>query len=432
MRRSFKMLAAAAVAAMAVPALAATPANLISIVGQPLPGSGGLNVTGLNTAYVAGNGKVGFVGTLSDTARFVYFENQIIFRSTDVVGISLTGAEGTMGVGNLGEFAYSPSIDGADGIWTQVGKLARGTDPAPDMPGMFHTFGSRPRMTADGTAYWVGGITNVPGSSTTQQRVFWKGTTTGGPPALGAILVGGQAIAGETLTNTGIEFPYSVSDNNQHLINRVTFSGSTATDAAVVLNGTSVVAREGFPTHPGASFNWQGFRFVGVNNSGNWIVYGDDNGPTTSDDILVYNGDVVARQGNSLAGVTLGTTIDAAAINNLNQIIQIWDLTSGTDEGLFFGNANDVGSSILLLRTGDELDVTGNGVADYVLTDFNASATITDPLAFGDDGLVYLDVDLAPIGGGTAERAIISVVVPEPGAISILAIGAAGLLRRRR
>jgi hypothetical protein len=123
-----------------------------------------------------------------------------------------------MGVGNSGEFAYSPSIDGEDGVYSHIGTLIRGKESAPGMPGMFNTFASRPRMTEDGTAYWVGGITNVQGSSTTQVRVFWKAETAGGVPSLTPLLQGGQQIAGETLTNTGIEFPYGVSTNNANTI----------------------------------------------------------------------------------------------------------------------------------------------------------------------------------------------------------------------
>jgi len=395
----------------------------------PAGAPAGDTISALNTAYVAGNGKVGFVGTLSPSStRFVWFDTGIKFLSTDALPTTLTGAEGTMGVGNLGEFAYSPSINGEDGIYSQIGTLIRGTDPAPGMPGFFNTFGSRPRMTADGTAYWVGGVTNVSGSSTTQQRLFWKTTTTGGPPVHTPLVKGGDTLAGATLTATGIEFPYSVSDDNSHYINRLTFTGAAATDAGVVLDGTTMVAREGSAI--GAS-TWQGFRFVGVNNAGNWLVYGDD--ASAADDILVYNGSVISRQGDVLAGTTLGTTIDAAAVNNLNQLIQLWD-TSTTTESLFFtGDPNNAAAStIKLLSTNDLLDVNGDTIADYTLTDFNASATITDPIDFGDDGRIFLDVDITPVAGGTALQAIIMIAVPEPGTLGLIGIGALGLFRRRR
>ncbi len=425
MRRKWCVVSAATLGAVASQASAVTFVNLIAKDGDAPAGGGGNTISTLNTAYVAGNGKVGFLGSLSDSSRFIWFDTGIAFRSSNIVSPVLTGGEGTIGVGDLAQFAYSPSIDGEDGVYSHIGTLARGTDPAPGMPGMFNTFGSRPRMTADGTAYWVGGINNNPGSATTQTRIFWRATTTGGTPTYTPLITGGQSVGADTITATGIEFPYQVSQNNAHTINRVTFSA--APTAAVLLDG-ALIARAG-QAIPGAG-NWQNFRFVGVNNSGNNIIYGDDD--TTTDDLVAYNGAVLARQGQSLAGVTLGTTVDGAALNNLNQVLHIWDITSTTDEGLFFTDTANVAGSLLLLRSGDQLDTTGDNVADWTLTDFNASATITDPLAFGDNGLAYIDVDLTPIAGGTVVQAIISVAIPEPGSLALAAIGSLAMLRRRK
>ena len=423
--------AAVAVAAVCVQDVSAvTTVTPIAIVGQTVNGSGALTVTDLNTAYVSGNNKVGFLGTLSDTSRFVFFDNAIVFKSSDVTTPVLTGGEGTIGVGDLGQFAYSPSADGADAIYSHVGLLHKLGDPAPGIPGMFNTFGSRPRMSADGTAFWPGGLTATQGSTTTQQDVLWRATTTGGTPVYTPLLRGGETIGADTIAQTGIQLGVEVSDNGANWIAEVDFDGATATDAAVVLN-RQVVAREGSPTSPGGP-NWVSFRSYDVNNAGNWIAYGDTNAPTTSDEVVVYNNQIIGQQGQTLAGVALGTTADGAALNDLNQIIHIWDLTSSTDEGLFFTDTANVAGSLLLLRTGDQLDTTGDGTADFTLTDFNASATITQPLDFGDDGRVFVDVDLTPLGGGTAVQAIISVAIPEPGALALLAVAGMGLLRRRK
>jgi hypothetical protein len=425
------LVAAVAVAGICgTDASAVTPVTPIAVVGQTINGSGSLTVTDLNTAFVSGNDKVGFLGTLSDTSRFVFFDNAIAFKSSDVVSPVLTGGEGTIGVGNLGEFAYSPSADGSDAIWSHIGLLHKSGEPAPGIPGMFNTFGSRPRMSANGTAFWMAGLTNTQGSAVTQQDVLWQATTTGGTPSYQPLLRGGDVIGTDTIAQTGLQIGFEVSDNGVNSIVEVDFDGATATDAAVLLN-RQIVAREGSPTSPGGPA-WVSFRHYDVNNAGNFVVVGDTNAPTTNDETVTYNNTILAQQGQSLAGVTLGTTADAAAINDLNQVIHIWDLTSGTDEGLFFTDPANVAASLLLLRTGDELDTSGDGTADFTLTDFNASAGITQPLDFGDNGRVYVDVDLTPLGGTDAVQAIISVVVPEPGALSLLAVAGIGLLRRRK
>lgn len=424
MRKSTLAVASVLFAACCATVSAQTPATIVVKEGDTPAGGGGNTVTVLNTAYVAGNGKVGFVGTLSDTSRFIWFDTGITFRSTDALPTVLTGAEGTMGVSNAGGFAYSPSIDGEDGIWSQAGKIVRGTEPAPGDPLLFTSFGSRPRMSADGTAYWIGGTSTTSGGSTTT-RVFYKATTTGGPPVITQLIKGGDTQGGVAITALGLGFAYDISDNNAHLMNAVTFTGSTATDAGIVLDNV-IVAREGSPT--GSGENWTSQRSCGVNNFGNWIVYGDTTAATTQDEVLMYNSSVIAREGNIIGGVTLGTLCDAAAINNNNQIAMIWDTAAG--ESLFFGDASSILTSSVVLSVGDLLNTDGVPGADYTLTDFNASATVTYPLDLGDDGKIYLDVDLTPIAGGSAIQAIIS--VPEPSAVAALAVIAPVVIRRRR
>lgn len=424
---------AAAVSLAASTVLAQERVSLVARVGLTLPGSGAETVTDLNPAFVAEDGSVGFVGTLSGstTARFIYLGNSILFNSSSVTSPVLSGGEGTMGVSAAGGFAYSPSIDGGDGVYSHVGTLSRDGDPAPNTGGLFHVFGSRPRMAADGTAWWVGG-TATTNTGTNTMDVLWSATTTGGTPAYTLRLKGGDTVSGVAIENTGLGFDYDISGNSSHYLMEVDLaSGSTTNDAAIVMNG-SIIAREGNAIGDGSGNNWQAFRTVSVNNDGDWLIYGDDNG-TTNDDLLMFNGAVVARQGQTLDGITLGTTIDAAAINNLGQILQLWDLSSATDEGLFLGNSDNVSLSTLLLRVGDELDTDGDGDADYILSDFNASSTITHPLVLGDDGWVYLDVDLTTIGTTTVNQAIIGInTIPEPAALSLLGAGGLLLLRRRR
>jgi hypothetical protein len=425
---------AAAVAAFALTSttlLAQERVSLINLEGRPLPGSTS-PVDIVNTPYVSGNGSVGFTGGLVDGSRFVYFDTSIIFFNSDETSVALVGGEATMGVTDSGGFVISPSIDGADGIYSHIGVLARGTEPTPGITGRFHTFGSRPRMSANGTAWWVGGTATTSGGTNTMD-VLWSATTSGGTPSYSARLKGGDLVQGIAVENTGLGFDYDVSDNASHfLIEADMATGSTTNDAAIVLNGTSIIAQEGSPLGDGSGNNWQGLRSVGINNDGDWIVYGDDNGSTTTDDVLMFNGAVVARQGQTMGGVTLGATIDAASINNLGQIAQIWDIAGATgDEGLFFGHSDDVSASQLLLRVGDQLDTDGDGTADFSLVDFQSSTTITYPLDLGDDGWIYVEVDLMDLSTQTELEAIIGFnTIPEPASLSL--VGAAGLLLLRR
>lgn len=406
-------------------------AGLIALEGAPLPGSGGRVVNAINTPSINGLGQVGFSGNLvnagtTSTTGFVYVNNQIALANDSVVSPVLTGAESQVGISNAGGFVYSPSVDGEDSVYTNLGTLLRGTSAAPGFPGFFSSFNSRPLMSDDGNAFWVGGLSTTAGGSTTQ-RTLYKGTLSSGSYTIAPLISGGDTVGASTLTAAGISFNFNVSGNGNHVTNAGTFSGSTATDAAVLLNG-SVIAREGDAI--GAS-TWQNFRHSSVNNGGNWVIYGDD--ASTVDDIIVYNGALQLRQGDTVAGLTLGATVDGVALNNNGQILHLWDLP-GTqpNEALFVGSPGSLLASQLLLRTGDTLDTSGDGIDDYTVTNFLGSATISRPLVFADDGSVYLDLELTPIGGSATVDAIVKIVVPEPATAGLLALAGALGLRRRR
>lgn len=428
-----RSLAAFAVIGLGSPfAFAQVSVGLVAIEGGTLLGGGAGTVTNLNTPSVNGLGQVGFTGAITTgvgtaTTNFVFVNDKITLRNIDVGSPVLTGAETQMGLSDTGGFIFSPSADGADAVFTHNGLLLRDGDAAPGFPGQFNSFNSRPLMAADGTAFWVAGNSASAGGTTTQ-RVLYKATPSGGTFTISSFLAGGGVVGSVTTTAQGISFDYDVSDNAAFVIGEGSIAGATtATDTFVYLNN-SVIAREGDAI---GSSTWQNFRHNGVNNAGNYIIYGDD--ASTVDDIIVYNGAVGVRQGDVVAGLTLGSTVDGAAINNLNQVVHIWDLV-GTqpNEALFFGNGAALGSSSLLLRTGDLIDTTGDSVADYTLVNFLASTGVAKGMDFGDDGRVFVEVELTPIGGTGVLEAIIAVTIPEPAGIGLIA--AAGLLglRRRR
>jgi hypothetical protein len=200
----------------------------------------------------------------------------------------------------------------------------------------------------------------------------------------------------------------------------------------VYLNG-SFIAQEGNPT--GQGDNWAAFDVVGVNNAGNYIFTGDTDGATATDEFVAYNGVIGVREGATVDGVTLatGASIRAASINNLDEVAHIWGWGSGssTQEHLFFGDGADLANSLRLLSIGDELDENNDGIADWLVTDLNASASIGPGLSLAEDGYIYVEIGMMPVAGGSEIDAIIRLAVPEPGALSVLALLATLALRRR-
>ena len=412
-------------AAQAVPPV---PAWVVAKQGDAL---GGSTISTLNTPFTDGNGKVGFVGALADNQRFVWWDTGPVFYSGSALPLVLTGGEGTMGVSDTGGFIYSPSADGNDSVYTHGGLLLAGTQVVPNLGGLISTFNSRPQMLPDGTALWIGG-TRTDAQGTTSNRHLFRASDPTDPSTITPIWSGGDLIQGIPIATSASNFTYMLSDNGLNHIHVLTMStGSSLDDVHVYVNG-DFVAQESKPTGFGDA--WQNFGDVGIHDHGNYIFAGDTDGPTATDAFVAYNGIIGVREGDTIDGVTLasGAATRAISINNLNQVVHMWGWGSGASlqEHLFFGDGADLANSIRLLSLGDEIDADGDGIADFLLTDFSASTVVGPGLRLAEDGYVFLEVVMRSIAEQTTHNAIIRVAIPEPASLVLLAL--AGLLLRRR
>ncbi len=400
---------------------AVVPIDLVAKEGDALDGS---TIESFSQPFVNGLGTVGFVAGLADDTRSVWYGTGSIFNSASALPDVLGGHESNMGISNTGGFIYSPSFNGEDAVYTHEGLLLASGQAAPGIPGFFNSFNSRPRMLDNGEAVWVGGYSATSTGSSIGRTLYRADPAN--PAGTSLIFKTGDVVGGFTIGTTGVGFDYDFSGNgNHHIHNLLLDTGSTATDGHIWVDG-ALVAREGSPTGQGDA--WSGFKSSSINNSGNYVFLGDTNGPTSSDDFIAYNGAISIRQGDTVDGVNILGTFDGAAINNLNEVVFIAD----TDlvETLFWAaDASNLGGAIALLSVGDLVDVDGDLIGDYTLTDFNAATIASQGMDFADDGMLYISVDLRDDAGLTVD-AIIGVAVPAPSALLGLGLGAA--MRRRR
>ena len=388
-------------------ALAARPAILVVKEGDPI---GASTVSALNAPFTDSHGKVGFVGSMADGDRFIWWDDGPVFFASEETEYALTGGESTMGVSNTGGFIYSPSADGNDAVYTHEGLLLAKYNPIPGFPGLWSTFNSRPQMLPDGTAHWIGGTTETEGSGSSTNRALWR-VTDPADPVFERVLGGGDIIEGKAIKTSASNFNYEFSDNGLHHAHILDMdTGSSSNDRHVYVDG-AFVAQEGSPT--GEGDNWAGLDIVSINNAGNHIFTGDTDGDTTADEFIAYNGTIAIRESATVDGVVLeGMAMRAASLNDLNHVAHAWGTSSA--EYLFLGRAESLGDSLLVLAVGDEIDTDGDDVADWVVTDFNASTVIGPGIELAENGYVHLEVDLEPIGGGDEVEAILAMMFPWP------------------
>jgi len=411
-RRVGAIVAGLAVGALVELASAGAPIEVVVDEGtiDPVTASA---IVSLNAPFTNGNGTVGFNGNLDvdgSTVRFIWFDDGIIFRATDALPTVLTGGEGTMGIGDAGEFVYSPSADGLDAVWTDTGLVFRDEDPAPGIPGQFITFASRPRMLPDGTVYVVAGLDDTAGGGTSA-RALYK-VVPGETPEV--VIQSGDLVDGLLTVDfpAGVDFDHEASDDDTHLIQVLLLdTGSTLNDGAVVVDG-SIIAREAMPID--LSESWDNFDIVSINDAGEFVFTGDTDGVTTSDEFITHGACFRVREGDVVDGITLvpSASMRAASINNVAQVAHAWGV-SGGDEHLFVGNAVDLASSSLrLLSTGDPIDSDGDRTADATVAGLNASPVIGPGIQLAEDGVVYLEVTLEDIVSAVEREAILRIPIP--------------------
>lgn len=412
-------------------------AGLVSIAAAGDPVSGiivaregdavdGSTIVSLNSPFTNGHGQVGFVAALADDRRAIWYDTGVIFTSDQALPDDVSGGEGTMGIGNNGEFIYSPSFNGEDAVFGQNGLILAGGQPAPGYgAGFTSTFNSRAQMIDDGSGFWVGGINDGAGGTGTAARALYRSNPNG---TIDRVMGSGDVIGntgGLTIDfPAGIDFDYHVSGSGAHMINGLIANND---DNIVAVNG-SAVAREFAAT--GQGDNWSNFDHVSINNSGDYIFSGDTDGATSADEFIAFNGVIGAREGMVVDGLTLGSSVNAASINNLGQAAFIWSNAEETESLFFAADASDLaGSSTALLSVGD---LFNDGAGTWLIDDFNASGIIGPGLDFAEDGMVYVEVDLESLDGSVNIEAIIGVVIPAPASAAFLAFGGLFAARRRR
>jgi hypothetical protein len=392
-----------AAVALGSTASAVIPAQIVLKAGDAV---GGSTVASLNSPFTDGTGRVGFVGALADSRRFIWYDTAPIFFSSDALPDSLTGGESTMGVSDAGGFIYSPSFNGKDAVYTHAGKLLAAGDVCPPLPNLYSSFSSRPVMLPNAYVYWIAGTKTTPGGTTSNRHLF-KATDVADPSTIVRILGGGDIIDGKEIRTTASNFNFGISDNDQHHVHVLDMN--VALNDHLYLDGV-FVAQEGGPA---GDDSWVSFTNPAVNDLGHYVFSATTSAPTTSNVVLAYDGVIGMTEGGTYDGVTLqnGYGVRAASISNLGQVACIWGVgaTPPLDEHLFWSPGSDFSMARHRLATGDQIDTNGDNLPDYTVTDFSASSAVGPGLDLGPDGFIYVDVTVQP-DGGPPIQAIIRVV----------------------
>ena len=151
-----------------------------------------------------------------------------------------------------------------------------------------------------------------------------------------------------------------------------------ATGDAVYLNST-LLAQEGSAS-PVAGRNWEnlGSTRVSLSDNGDWVMRGNLDGDTADDDVIVSNGNVVAREGDSLADIS-PFVLNAFSSSSPVHI-------SSTGQVLWYGTWNDPDTSVNAGLFLDDKLIVQKGVTQVGGATITLIAGATDSSALSDDG----------------------------------------------
>ena len=448
MNRTINGVACALVGIAALPVWATTPSALVregdalsigtvtSISNTAVNQAGGFGVTlnaddGTDTLSAVFGAATGTVGS-------------ILVSEGTYGDFQQTSYESFFGVDDAGIPVYSPSTTristgttGLDAVWQGTTPVQTEEDAVADAPGEFSSFNSRPGVTAGGTPYWVGGLTDSVGGPSLDRGLFYDGN----------ILLRGNDNIGvpEPVTfGGGIDFDFRFSANGTNYISPIDVQSSSSIDLVMVVNGTAIspggsLMREGtqVPMSLGGDGveNWDNFDFVGINEAGDYFVTGDTDGDTSKDEFVSMNGSMILREGELVGGFTLSGSIESGFMNEDGDWAVIWDVDTpgGNVEALIINGH-------LILMEGDPVDWNGDGTIDPMdsgrtIDQFTglSSMTLSGRDASG-NVRAFFTADTTDANGSVLEGAFhVAYTVPEPatgGLWAALLVGFAALRRR--
>ena len=314
------------------------------------------------------------------------------------------------GFSDVGQASYNPVCSdlssGATGlacVFLDDLVLAQQGTAIPTLPGRRWRFASHPGISADGIPYWVGGMSDSSTGADLGRGLFLGA---GG----GVVLKTGDVPTGAAaaIDIAGIDLDYRFSATGGHWIAPVDTTEATTSDGYMLVDGAVLTAggpgqqvKEGsvVPASIGGlpGERWDNFDFCGISSSGRWFFSGDTDA-SPDDEVVVQDGVVLLRKGQSLGGRVLTGAIEDASMNEHGQIALLWDVVDpvlGSREVLLVNGA-------LALQQGDAVDLDGDGVIEPTST----LVDLTD-VAIGDDHVVYfvarVDVNGSPTTGDDVE-----------------------------
>lgn len=308
---------------------------------------------------------------------------EMLLDEASINGVGQAWYGPMVAINNVGDVSVTARVFDApfgfrSSVWQGTVVRALQGQSAPSNSGYYWRYAAKPHLTSNGDLYWQGGLAgdNVHGSPTVLSGFF-----TGAVAA--SVLLGGSGVAGLPANLAAIDAvgPASaISASGNHYLIVARMDVSPLSNEVLVMDGVGLavggaVIRESSEVAAVGSLSgetWSHFDHLGVNNSGEWSVAARTFVGSTPYSLLLEEGDISYRSGDTIGEHVLGDTILGMAMNNDGDIVHAWRLNGLAGEALFL---ND----LPILQRGDVVDFDGNGSIDenYVVSELSRLGAVT-------------------------------------------------------
>lgn len=352
-----------------------------------LPNENATSIGSINIPY-SRNGVLAFSGTDSNGQEFVISNNQDVWREKDnPVYDSIASL--WIAANTQGQVLFETTAGLFDEqLMSGDGPLLATGDDAPATKGRtIQDFIGRPELLNDGSFYF-------PAKLNDDETVLYHGDDISNP-TYSFIFRGFQPVAGFNMKKDGL-VNVAVSPNGQHIIAHLKVeTGAIDDDDIIVVNG-QLIARES-ATAPNGHI-WHRFLALDINDNGDYLFSGQfrdllDPGRA----FICYNGSQFIEPFDVIANVPLFPALATSGIklNNAGQALMLM-VRPGFSMWFFFQDVSAPATARLLLKSGDRIDLNDDNIPETNVRGTGGFATWAD-LDLDENGTSTIRVGAGPL-----------------------------------
>ena len=358
--------------------------QLVAQDGASIPGLPG-QVEWLERPFMEGAGVAVVHGTLDNGLDFILRDGQVLWYAGDEsAAVDLQSA--VVSTNAAGQFLAHAMVDGASALWTADGVFAQDGVVAPGLPGGgAGAYLGQPWLDAGGGLRWMYYVTGG--------RYLMR-SASGLPADAEVVLANGSPVGGWVVDDASDALlRYAASKDGEHVIALIEVDDGAPIASDWLWVDGQLVAGQFEPIGDGSQ--WFSFDDLAVDDDGRWAVGARATGSTSG---VYVDGSPLVLEGDTIGDITIGGDAEVGGVDfgGPGQLAHTWTDVPGELVLATCDVDDPAGSTVVVLHTGDEIDIDGDQVGDLTVDDI-PHGFLWSTSFMGTDSSLVLDIWSGPI-----------------------------------